>query len=86
MNSTKLMTHPSDPNKFIIESDFGNLEVSNTEVRKTTLNGVGDPLPWDITISGMLDNAKIASLHRISAEAIEMLQIAAQDKIEDFDA
>jgi hypothetical protein len=86
MNSTKLYAHPSDQNKMIIESDFGNLEVSNTEVRKTTLNGVGDPLPWDITISGMLDNAKTASFHRLSAEAIEMLQIAAQDKIEDFDA
>jgi hypothetical protein len=84
-NSNKLMTHPSDPLKMIIETNLGNLEVSNQEVRETTLNGVDPELPWDTTLDAMLSNAETASTGRLSAESIHMLRITHIDKSEDFD-
>lgn len=79
------MTHPSDPNKFIIESDLGNIEVGNGECRNTTLNGVAPELPWDTTFDGVLENAQRSSNGRLSAEEIRCLRILNREKGEDFD-
>jgi hypothetical protein len=84
-NSNKLMTHPTDPSKMIIETSLGNLEVSNQEIRETTLNGVAPELPWDTTVGALISNAKEASEGRLSFQAIQMLEIAFIDKSEDFD-
>lgn len=61
--------------------------IKNDSVVKTALTGTnyGEPLPWDTTVQGMLDNAKQSAKMQCTASEIELLMDLAQEKIEGFE-
>lgn len=84
-NSAKLYLHPSISGAFILETNQGNYELTNSGVKKTTVNGQGDPQPWDISVQMVIDNARTASVNQLSTDAINALMALVDEKTEDFD-
>jgi len=80
-NTAKIYT---DGDGFLITTDFGNYELTNAGMKSTTRNG-GDleETVFDITVQGMIENAK--SQKWLGTEAVTMAQALIQEKSEDFD-
>ena len=67
-----------------METDLGNFEVTNTYVKKTTLNGVGEPIPWDFQHAIICENAEVSMKGMLSSESIRALRVAVSIQIQDF--
>jgi hypothetical protein len=81
----KIYAHQTIEGAFIMETDLGNFEVTNTYVKKTTLNGVGEPLAWDGLTHGIdFENAEVAMKDMLSSESIRALRVAVSIQIQDF--
>lgn len=81
MNSAKIY---SDGEGFLITTDFGNYELTNAGMKSTTRNG-GDleETVFDVTVQGMIENAKAQNW--LGAEAVSLAQALIQEKSEDFE-
>lgn len=71
---TTLYNHPTIEGGFILETNQGNYEISNSVVKRTTMNGSGEPVQFDMMVMIALDNAKSASVDVLSTESIAILQ------------
>jgi hypothetical protein len=86
MNTTKLFLHPVLDGAFIMETEMGNFAITSYGVYKTTepVSGLTE-VNFDISVQGVVSNAKAIAGMQLSEQGIEMLEVLIQEKMEDFD-
>jgi len=83
MNTTKVYTYQAG---YLIETNQGNLILTNEGLAHTTLTGNGlTEAFWDQTLQGMLQNAINSMARFTGVEYAKAFMITVNEKMEDFD-
>lgn len=84
--TAKLFKHPKLWGSFIIETNNGCFEVTNEYVKNTLISTDDlEPLPWDMDIQTVMDNAQVSSQGILTTYEVSLLRLLVDEKVEDFD-